>query len=123
MGVWEFLEYQSSTGKRPVAEWYEALSSKNRARADRFLGIVRKLERLEPPRFKKFQKLLEVRWPGENRVQHRIFCDRPSDGQVTFLCGCTHKDRRYTPTNAYDTALRRHNEIQNGEAGTHEFDF
>lgn len=123
IGVWEFREYQSSKGKRPVSEWYEALSQKNRASADRFLGIVQKLEQLKPPHFKKFRELLEARWFGQNRVPHRIFCDKPSDGQVTFLCGCTHKDRRYTPTNAYDTALRRRDEIQNGEAGTHEFDF
>ena len=46
-GVWEFREYQSSKGKRPVSEWYEALSQKNRASADRFLGIVQKLEQLQ----------------------------------------------------------------------------
>lgn len=123
IGVWEFREYQSVEGKRPVSEWYEALSQKNRASADRFLGIVQKLEQLKPPRFEKFRELLEARWFGQNRVPHRIFCDKPSDGQVTFLCGCTHKDRRYTPTNACNTALRRRDEIQNGEAGTHEFDF
>ena len=123
MDVWDFREYQSGEGKRPVSEWYAKLSPKNQASTHKFMSIARQLERLEPPHFKKFRELLEARWFGENRVPHRIFCYIPSDRQVTFLRGFTHKGRRYTPTNAYPTALRRRNEIQNGKAGTHEFDF
>lgn len=121
--MWNFYEYQSSAGKRPVSEWYGELSAKNRARADRFLGIACKLDRLEPPHFKKFLTLWEARWRGENRVPHRIFCYVPFGQQVTLLCGCIHKDARYKPTAAYDTAVQRRKEIENGEASTHEFDF
>lgn len=120
--MWNFREYQSATGKRPVSEWYGALSAKNRARADRFLHIARKLDRLEPPHFKKFRALWEARWWGENRVPHRIFCYVPSDRQLTLLCGCIHKDARYKPTAAYNTAVQRRNEIENEEASTHAFD-
>ena len=88
------------------------------------MRIARNLDRLEMPHFRKFQQLLEARWFGENRVPHRIFCYiAPSGRSVIFLCGCTHKDRRYNPTNAYDTAIERRNEIGEGRAGTHEFDF
>ena len=121
--VLDFQEYQSEIGKFPVSEWYEALSPKNQASADRFMGIARKLDQLRPPGFKKFEKLWEARWGGENRVPHRIFCYVPSDRCVTFLCGCTHKDRRYKPTNAYDTAVRRRKEIQEERASTRELNF
>ena len=108
----------------PVSEWLAELSQKNRARADRFMRIARKLDRLAMPHFRKFQQLLEARWFGENKVPHRIFCYAPSGGRrVIFLCGCTHKDNRYNPTNAYATAVERRDEIEQGRADTREFDF
>ena len=124
MATWDFQEYQNAEGKLPVSEWLAELSQKNRARADRFMRIARDLNRLEMPYFRKFQQLFEARWFGENKVPHRIFCYAPSGSKfVVFLCGCTHKDNRYDPTNAYDTALRRRDEIEGGRANTHEFDF
>ena len=119
MDVWNFREYQSAEGILPVSKWYEALSPGNQARADRFMRVARKLERLEMPYFRKYQELLEARWHGENNVPYRIFCYAPSGRQVIFLCGCT----RYDPTNAYDTAVRRRQEIRDGRASTREFDF
>jgi hypothetical protein len=123
MDVWDFREYQSATGRLPVSEWHEALSPGNQARADRFMRIARQLERLEMPYFRQYQELLEARWHGENNVPHRIFCDVPSGRRLIFLCGCTHKGRRYDPTNAYNTAVQGRKEIQNGRASTREFDF
>ena len=87
------------------------------------MRIARQLAQLEKPYFKKFRELLEARWPGENNVPHRIFCYVPSGKQVIFLCGCIHKNKRYNPTNAYDTAVRRRKEIQDRRASTREFDF
>lgn len=124
MAAWDFREYQSAEGKLPVSEWFTELSQKNRARADRFMRIARNLDRLEMPHFRRFQQLFEARWFGENKIPHRIFCYIPSsDRRVIFLCGCTHKDKRYSPTNAYDTAVKRRDEIEKGEANTREFDF
>lgn len=124
MATWDFQEYQNAEGKLPVSEWLAELSQKNRARADRFMRIVGNLNRLEMPYFRKFRELLEARWFGENKVPHRIFCYVPSGGRrVIFLCGCTHKDNRYNPTNAYDTAAKRRDEIEGGRASTREFDF
>lgn len=74
MAPWDFREYQSAEGKLPVSEWYGELSQKNQARADRFMRIIRNLNRLEMPHFRKFRELLEARWFGENKVPHRIFC-------------------------------------------------
>ena len=113
--MWEFREYQSETGKCPVSEWYEDLTPGNKARADRFIEIARKLDILELPHFRGFRELLEARWRGENGVPHRMFCYISSDGCVTFLCGFTHKDGRYDPANAYERAERRRNEIQRNE--------
>ena len=83
------------------------------------MRIARNLEQLDTPHFKKFRELQEARWSGENRVPHRIFCYAPAGRQVIFLCGCT----RYDPPNAYDTAVRRRQEIRDGRASTREFDF
>ena len=106
-----------------MSKWYRALSPGNQARAGRFMRIARRLERLEMPEFRKFQELLEARWSGENKVPHRTFCYVPSGRQVVFLCGCIHKDKRYNPTNAYATTVKRRKEIQDGRASTREFDF
>ena len=119
---WEFREYRGADGSCPVSTWYESLSARNRAKADRFLRIARQLKRLSMPDFRKYQELWEARWYGDDRVPHRIFCYVPSGRQVVFLCGCIHKDRRYKPTNAYETSLRRRNDIQAGRANTREFD-
>ena len=122
--TWDFREYMSADGKLPVSIWYRKLTEINQARADRFLSIVQKLDRLEMPHFRKFKELIEARWVGENKVPHRIFCYVVPDGRrVVFLCGCTHKDKQYKPRNAYKTALKRRGEIVKGEAGTHAFDF
>ena len=123
MAVWDIREYQSTEGKLPVSEWYEALSPGNRARADKFIRIAQNLDQLEMPYFRKFRQLLEARWFGENKVPHRIFCYVASGKCVVFLCGCTHKDNRYDPTNAYATAARRRGKIEAGRAGTRELDF
>ena len=88
------------------------------------MRIARNLDRIEMPHFRKFQQLLEARWFGENKVPHRLFCYVPSGGRrVIFLCGCTHKDNRYNPTNAYDTAVERRDEIEGGRVDTRELDF
>ena len=123
MAEWEFREYQGADGSCPVSTWYESLSARNRAKTDRFLRIARQLKRLSMPGFRKYRELWEARWYGDARVPHRIFCYVPSGRQVVFLCGCIHKDRRYKPTNAYETSLRRRNAIQAGRATTREFDY
>ena len=121
---WDFREYMSETGKLPVSRWYGKLSEKNQVIAGRFMEIAHKLDQLEMPYFRKFQGLLEARWAGENKVPHRIFCYlAPEDRRVVFLCGCTHKDKRYEPPSAYKTALKRRSEILKGRAGTHAFDY
>ena len=103
MDVWEFYEYVSADGKAPVSEWYNALSKKNQARADKFMRIAPQLQRLDKNKcflpYKNKEDLLEARWSGVDNVPHRIFCYIPSGSgrRVTFLCGCTHKGKRYIP--------------------------
>ena len=75
------------------------------------------------PDFENFGKLLEARLWGQNGVPHRIFCYISSHKCVTFLCGCTHKGTTYKPANAYKTALKRRNEIEEGKATTRELSF
>lgn len=125
---WRFLEYQSQAKKLPVSDWWTKLSLQNRVLAALF---VRKMwlsledsGQLDRDDFKRIRRknLWEARWKGEQGVQHRLLCDPLGDKTMTFLCGCTHKGRRYTPTNALKTAENRSRDLQQkGKASTHEF--
>ena len=120
--MWIFQEYKSGADKCPVSEWHEELSPISQARIDKFMAIARIQDQLGPD-FQNFHELLEARLWGENRVPHRIFCYISSHRYVTFLCGCTHRGKKYKPTNAYDTAIRRRKEIEEKGAKTRELAF
>ena len=124
--MWIFQEYKSGADKCPVSDWYEKLSPISQMRLDRFMEIAREIARTQDqlgPDFQNFGELLEARLWGENRVPHRIFCYISSHRCVTFLCGCTHKGKRYKPTSPYKTAVKRRNEIEEGKATTRELSF
>ena len=129
---WCFLEYKGPTDKLPVSAWWKRLSPTNKAKAGLFLRrVMASLEESNRPQeqdFRKFvgkknENLWEARWRGENNVPHRIFCDPLGESSLTFLCGCTHKQQRYTPQNASNTAVKRSKELQRSEATAHEFTF
>lgn len=121
--MWYFQEFQNSNGSCPVSDWCTSLSPKNQSKFEKFLGIVRELKQLRRPHFRKFRKLSEARWSGENNVPHRIFCYFPLRRKtVTFLCGCTHKGNQYDPPSAYETAATRRKKIVRGQACESKFD-
>jgi hypothetical protein len=90
---------------------------------DLFLKILAKKERWEPPDIKGlvgFPGLKELRWRSGN-VQHRLIGHYHGTQTFLLLLGCTHKQRRYDPAAALDTAKRRQRAVENGEARTCEY--
>ena len=121
-----FEEYRGPDGERPVTEWIEDLSPDDYQLARKFMRIARAIDWKDRNGwFKKYHTkkdepaLYEARWPGMQRVPHRIFCypDGRTPEQVlivVFLCGFTHKDQRMYPSGAQGTASRYYREIENG---------
>ena len=127
---WHFLEYQSPTNRLPVSDWWSRLTVKNRTLAGLFLRkMLNSLTTSNRPeegtftKFKNRKNLWEARWKGEQRIQHRLLCDPLVQGSVTLLCGCTHKQKRYDPPNALQTAENRSAQLKAGKATTNEFIF
>ena len=128
---WRFLEYKGPGGDFPVADWWHRLSPTNQVKADLFLRrLMTSLNTSNRPYRQDFKRLKdkkvnlwEARWRGENSIPHRIFCNPLAKRSLTFLCGCTHKQRRYTPPNAKETAKDRSNDLRSGKATTHECTF
>jgi hypothetical protein len=69
---------------------------------------------------KKAKGLGELRWTSE-RKEHRLLGFFRS-GSWYAVIGCTHKQNIYSPADALATAVRRKDEIQNGEIETVEYD-
>ena len=124
---WDFLEYKGPEGNFPVADWWNQLSPRNQVKADLFLQrIMTSLNtsnQLSKQDFRRLRhkkiSLWEVRWRGENSIPHRILCDPLAKRSLTFLCGCTHKQRQYDPRNAKETAKTRSNDLRRGKAMAH----
>lgn len=61
----------------------------------------------------------ELRW-FSGKKQHRLL--GYFDGEVwVALIGCTHKGKVYDPADALKSAEKRKSQIENGEAGTIEY--
>ena len=73
------------------------------------------------PHFDKFRDLFRVKGPGKSTC--RIFCclRRGRPPVLVLLCGVEGKPPK--PHDAYSTAKDRRNQIKEGRACTHEFDY
>ena len=65
------------------------------------------------------RELGELRWMS-NKKQHRLIGYFDGDTFIAVL-GCTHKQKRYDPADALDTAARRKRQIETGEGTTCEY--
>jgi hypothetical protein len=123
MARWEFRQYVQQSGRNRVLKWCDELSTKERAKLDRLIQTLEKLEQWTEPQFKtlsgKHAGLGELRWGGDQNRQLRLLgCRGPQSGQYTLLLGCSHKDRRYTPTDALDTAVAEMKRLKQRIGGT-----
>lgn len=65
----------------------------------------------------KFRGLGELRWKSM-KTQHRIVGYYSGPKTFVALIGCTHKQNRYDPPNALETAVERRKRIERKEAKT-----
>src|SRR5437667_874839 len=112
--------YVSPAGNNKIADWYEQLSTQERADADEFIKGMRKTQEWALPNYRPklagYKGLGELRWTSEKKEQRLI--GYLKDGAFFALVGCTHKQRVYSPPDALDTAKKRMKEIKDGKANT-----
>jgi hypothetical protein len=126
---WVFRDYVQTSGKNRVREWCRQLSTKERAKLDRLLMMLARQQQWTEPHYKALSNvqagLGEIRWNGNQRKQLRLLGWRgPNSGQYTLLLGCSHKQDRYTPTSALETAAQHLRDLERGigETCEHEND-
>ncbi len=116
--------YVSPGGRNQISAWYEGLLPQERADADEFIKIMRKMQEWKMPNYRPslrgYPGLGELRWVSE-RKQHRLI-GYLLRGSYYALIGCTHKQRNYEPSEALETADKRKRQLQRGEAGTVAYD-
>ena len=115
------MSYVSPAGRDKIAQWYEDLSTQERADADRFIDNVRKVRDWSWPDYTHlFSGIGELRWKSCNK-QHRLLGFFSGEAWVV-LHGCYHKGRTYTPHDSLETAKKRKGQIDRKEVATVEFD-
>ena len=92
---------------------------------DAFLAFMVKLETWEYPdidslKGDRYKGLTELRWKS-GKMPHRILGYQTGAFEYLMLIGCTHNEKKYDPPEAMETARRRREEIQKGEASTSEY--
>lgn len=116
--------YVSTAGNNKIAEWHGDLSAQERADADNFIEIMRKLKRWSLPYYRPaltgFPGLGELRWQSENK-QHRLIGFFQGETWYAVM-GCTHKQRVYKPPDALNTASKRKKQIERQEVNTVDYD-
>ena len=123
--AWRLLQYVSSSGRRAIEDWRKQLPvGAPQAYLDTFLKLMVKRNKWEPPDIKPLKGrgvgLTELRWQS-GRVPHRIIGYQTGEHEYLMLIGCTHNAKKYNPPDAIDTARRRREAIQKGDASSVEY--
>ena len=116
--MWQFLWYPDGTDD-PWATWYGQQDNRVRSTHNRVISYLNDRERYDwkSPYVDKIEgaaELYEIRIRAG--VQHRFFGFFGNNGREFFVVlTCTHKGKRYKPSNAFETANARLREIKNGK--------
>lgn len=123
----QLLCFVSPAGNNKIREWYQALGPVEKATADEFIKNMRRKREWAMPDYRPslrgkpgYRRLGELRWECNN-VQHRLV-GYFQDEAFAIMIGCTHKQQRYNPEDALETAVRRRKQVEGGEASLHEYD-
>ena len=105
----------SSATALPLTETRSRIgTTAEQTEADEFLKNMQRTRKWESPQWKRlFGGLGELRWIAEKK-QHRLMGFFDGDIFVALI-GCTHKDKRYKPDNALNTANDRHAKLKSGQ--------
>jgi hypothetical protein len=117
-------QIRSPAGNNKIADWYSNLLAQEQADTDEFIKDMRKTKDWSlpnyRPRLRRYPEFGELRWVSENKQHRLIGCFM--QGFWCALIGCTHKQQRYDPPDALDTARRRKGQLERMEATTVEYD-
>ena len=121
---WSFYDFVDS--KNQIEEWYaNELTDLGRFTFDTDLKNRAKTKNqlewggFETWRFGEAKDLgiWELKFSADGK-QHRVFGIFRPGRQAVLLIGCYHKQKRYTPANALETACKRAKALRDGKAGT-----
>jgi hypothetical protein len=116
-----------ASGKRPVEIWLDEVPDGARRRFLAVLVLAARERQWQSPEFKRLTvadgkyKYGEFRVLADRTQWRLIGRSGPRPGEYTLLIGCSHKQSRYDPPNALETAVRRWSEIERGNASVVEF--
>jgi hypothetical protein len=115
--MWQFLWYPDGTCD-PWATWYGQQDEDVQSKHDSIIAflLARESHEWRPPQCKKlegYKKLFEI--IISTRVEHRLLGTFLPKKQFLIVQPCTHKGQIYTPKRAFDLAMRKISEIENGE--------
>jgi hypothetical protein len=124
--LWRLVEYVSPAGRGAITDWRDDLSIVRKADFDLFLKLKVTEKTWGYPDYraltgKPLKELYELRWKSEG-VPHRIGgYIIESENTFVMLIGFTHNAKKYDPSSALDTIVKRRKQILNGEATLNEF--
>ena len=122
---WAFHDFCHMDGTSAIEEWLESEGDDVWVSFNTLMkGLKRTADHHEWIGFRGFlegkkyrdQRIWEIgfRVPGSN-VQYRLLGKFDGQRQVILLCGCYHKQQRYTPAKALDTACKRAKALSEGK--------
>jgi hypothetical protein len=125
--TWRFYDWVDATGSNPISDWLAGESDAVRFMFDSVLkDAMKRRNHLEWPCFRhKMNKELgvegvcELGFKADGR-QYRLLVKFDGVLRMVILCGCYHKENRWTPEGALKSALVRARTLTRKEAKLHE---
>jgi len=120
---WKFLDYCRGNSN-PIEDWYQSLSLEGKLLFDNILKTNQKTEnpydwiQFKSVRGNKYKGIWELKFKADQKAYRMLLIlDKKVQQRAVLLVGCYHKQRRYFPPDALDTALRNKKEFESGKAG------
>ena len=123
MIIWKFKTYVSPSGRNDVQETiadHDDYGLAAFSRCVEHLAVSPKPQWHEPAakKLKSEDQLYEIRYKFAKRATRAIGYFAPDGGTFIIVIICYHKDRVYTPADAFKIARSRIKQIENGIAST-----
>lgn len=119
---WRFFDYLEGESN-PIEAWYQSLSEEGQFVFDSLLKAHRKASSPTEWNGCKFlqgecrqYRIWEWCFFADGRQQRLLGMFADERKKAIFLIGCYHKQKRYTPADCLNTAVRRAKDVQKGVA-------
>ena len=125
MVLWLLHQYVSPMDRKAIDDWRNSLPvGIPRTDLDAFLKNIIKERSWEYPVIGTLSGLhsclTELRWRSKGKP-HRILGYQLREFEYLMLVGCTHDKKKYKPSDALGTALRRRKDVKEGRASYCEY--